>query len=129
MFSWIKSMVTHEVTHIEDDQRPFTEVLVTIAGTELSYSVVGSGRRINTDESSLEAVQKGLQELADHLLVRDGVSKVLDKMVLKAKPVEPVVEVTPADLIKDGLDACGFPTKGGADATTQPADKPVSKRP
>ena len=114
-------MVTHEVTHIEDDQRPFTEVLVTIAGTELSYSVVGSGRRINTDETSLEAVQNCLQELEDHLLVRDGISKVLNEMVLKSKPVEPVVEVTPADPIQDGLDACGFPTKGGADATTRPA--------
>ena len=120
MFSWIKSMVTHEVTHIEDDQRPFTEVLVTIAGTELSYSVVGSGRRINTDETSLEAVQNCLQELEDHLLVRDGISKVLNEMVLKSKPVEPVVEVTPADPIQDGLDACGFPTKGGANATTRP---------
>lgn len=129
MFNWIKNILTHEVSHIEDDQRPFTELLVTIAGTELSVSAVGSGRRINTDEFSLEAVHDGLQELADHLLVRDKITGLLNDLVAKSKPVVQVVEEPPVDPIQDGLDACGFPTKGGADVNTQPADKPVSKRP
>ena len=119
MFDWIRNWVNPDLSNFEDEHEPFTELKVTITGTQFDIVQIGQGRRLLSESASLETVQSHLLELEEHLEAVSVITNALNALIPTEEATAEEVEPVKDDPIQGVLDDCGFTHNGKQQLTAK----------